>query len=116
MKNFTKVLVLSFILMILSISAVNALELDDDMQTVEESAIHEVSIEEPILNDDLEEDLSSNEVLESVSSRKENSSGSPSTRGTSSFTGHPIFKRSCLTVPLSVMFSKKQNLFSSSVS
>ena len=68
MKNFTKILILSFILMILSISAVNALELDDDMQTVEESAIHEVSIEEPILNDDLEEDLSSNEVLESQSS------------------------------------------------
>ena len=68
MKNFTKILILLFILMILSISAVNALELDDDMQTVEESAIQEVSIEEPILNDDLEEDLSSNEVLESQSS------------------------------------------------
>ena len=66
MKNFTKILILSFILMILSISAVNALELDDDMQTVEESAIQEVSIEEPILNDDLEEEDDERVVLPPV--------------------------------------------------
>lgn len=62
MKTFTKILILSFLLIALSVSSVNALELDDDMQTIEDSNLQEISIDE-VPFDEMQEDSSS--VLES---------------------------------------------------
>ena len=50
----------------------------------------------------------SNFFPESVVFLRENSSGSPSTSGTSSFTGQPSLRRFCFIVPRSVRRSLKQ--------
>ena len=46
MKTFNKILILSFILLILSISSANAMELDEDMPVIEENALSEISIDD----------------------------------------------------------------------
>ena len=51
--------------------------------------------------------ISSLRPLEVVS-RRETSSGSPSARATSSFTGQPAWSKSCLIVPRSVSFSRNE--------